>query len=297
METMHDIKRRIKSVENTKKITKAMKMVAAAKLRRAQEKAESARPFFKRTRLVLQDIVSNTGTFAEHPLLGDATGEKTLLVTITGDRGLCGAYNSRVIKETRRSLLKREPATLLTIGKKALRTFSREQQEIVADYTDIDDYPGFWFARRITNRIIDTYKQEGYKEARLIYTHFDSPLNQTVYNIPLLPVIPPEERDPESRGDADGEEGEEGIAVDYLYEPSPPEVLDVILPQYVNNLIYAALLESKASEFGARMTAMDSATENATEMIDDLTLEYNRARQAQITKEISEIVSGAEAQK
>jgi len=297
METMRDIKRRINSVENTKKITKAMKMVAAAKLRRAQEKAESARPFFQRTRLLLQDIDSNTGSFEEHPLLGTTSGEKTLLVVITGDRGLCGAYNSRVLKRARSSFLQREPACLVTIGRKANRTFARENREIIADYEDIDDYPGFWFARRITMRIIDAYQGDEIKEVRLIYTHFDSPLNQTVYEIPLLPVIPPEERDPETRGYADAEEDEEPIQVDYLYEPSPPEVLDIILPQYVNNLIYAALLESKASEFGARMTAMDSATENASEMIDDLTLEYNRARQAQITKEISEIVSGAEAQK
>ncbi|MFW6378160.1 MAG: ATP synthase F1 subunit gamma [Bacillota bacterium] len=301
MDSMRDIKRRINSVENTKKITRAMKMVAAAKLRNAQEKAEAARPFFDRTREILEDIVKNTEDTEDHPLLKapESANDSTLYIVVTGDRGLCGAYNSRVLKQADQSLADK-PGPIIPIGRKGYKHFLRNDQDILTKYLNIDDYPDFWFARSITDEIIDPYLEEEINEVRLIYTHFDSPLNQTVYELPLLPVIPPGERGEmrttaEENTDEDQSDNEQ--QVDYLYEPSTQEVLDELLPQYLNNIIFAALLESKASEFGARMTAMDSATENATEMIEDLTLSYNRARQSAITKEINEIVSGAEAQK
>jgi len=301
MESMRDIKRRISSVENTKKITRAMKMVAAAKLRNAQDKAESARPFFNRTREILEDIVKNTEETEDHPLLKapDSAKDLALYIVVTGDRGLCGAYNSRVLKQADRSLSK-NPGPIIPIGKKGYKHFLRSDQDILTKYVNIDDYPDFWFARSITDDILTPYMEEEINEVRLIYTHFDSPLNQTVYELPLLPVIPPGKRGEmktAAEESSDGDKSEKDHQVDYLYEPSTQEVLDELLPQYLNNIIFAALLESKASEFGARMTAMDSATENATEMIDDLTLSYNRARQSAITKEINEIVSGAEALK
>ncbi|MBF8437394.1 ATP synthase F1 subunit gamma [Halanaerobiaceae bacterium Z-7014] len=301
MESMRDIKRRISSVENTKKITRAMKMVAAAKLRNAQDKAESARPFFNRTREILEDIVKNTEETEDHPLLKapDSAKDLALYIVVTGDRGLCGAYNSRVLKQADRSLSK-NPGPIIPIGKKGYKHFLRSDQDILTKYVNIDDYPDFWFARSITDDILNPYMEEEINEVRLIYTHFDSPLNQTVYELPLLPVIPPGKRGEMktvAEENNEGEKIEKDRQVDYLYEPSTQEVLDELLPQYLNNIIFAALLESKASEFGARMTAMDSATENATEMIDDLTLSYNRARQSAITKEINEIVSGAEALK
>ncbi len=301
MESMRDIKRRISSVENTKKITRAMKMVAAAKLRNAQDKAESARPFFNRTREILEDIVKNTEETEDHPLLKapDSAKDSTLYIVVTGDRGLCGAYNSRVLKQADRSLSK-NPGPIIPIGKKGYKHFLRSDQDILTKYVNIDDYPDFWFARSITDDILNPYMEQEINEVRLIYTHFDSPLNQTVYELPLLPVIPPGKRGEMktvAEENNEGEKSEKDRQVDYLYEPSTQEVLDELLPQYLNNIIFAALLESKASEFGARMTAMDSATENATEMIDDLTLSYNRARQSAITKEINEIVSGAEALK
>ncbi|MGM0419977.1 MAG: ATP synthase F1 subunit gamma [Bacillota bacterium] len=296
MDTMRDIKRRISSVENTQKITRAMKMVAASKLRKAQDKAEAARPFFQKTRRILEDIVANTEDIEEHPLLLSPGGDKTLYVIITGDRGLCGGYNSRVLKQVKSSLRK-EPGPILPIGKHGYKHFLRAEHEMMTEYINIDDYPDFWFARSVTDDILGAYLQEDIKKVKLVYTHFDSPLNQTVYEIQLLPVVTPTERG-EERTTAEGEEGESASSqVDYLYEPSAREVLDIVLPQYLNNIIYAAILEAKASEFGARMTAMDSATENATEMIEDLTLSYNRARQSAITKEINEIVSGAEALK
>ncbi|MFW6265933.1 MAG: ATP synthase F1 subunit gamma [Halanaerobiales bacterium] len=284
METMRDIKRRINSVQNTKKITRAMKMVAGAKLRRAQEKAENARPFFKKTRQILLDVEQYTRN-AEHPLLDEREGNKNLYILVTGDRGLCGPYNSRVIDALKEEMGSEEEVKLLTIGQKGRDYFARRNYEIISEYIQIDDYPDFRFARKISNEVISLFKEEVVDSVNLVYTHFESALSQEVQIIPLLPVEAPEKRE------------EDKTQVEYLYEPSPDEVLDIMLPQYVNNVLYAALLESKASEFGSRMTAMDSATENAAEMIDELTLSYNRARQAEITKEITEIVSGAEALK
>lgn len=309
METMRDIERRIDTVENTKKITRAMKMVASAKLRRAQEKAEQARPFFNRTREILIDIVHYTEETAEHPLLGSTEGDKELYVLVTSDRGLCGGYNTKVLRKlTAAATPAQNPAVVL--GRSGYRKLKKEGYDILADYVNLDDYPSFYFARRVTQRIIDLYLGEDISQVNFIYTHFDSALSQTVKEIPLLPVVPPEEGSEDYQGDLGvmaGEAEQSGPGADtdstrsseadYLYEPSIPEVLDTILPQYINNILYAAILESKASEFGSRMTAMDNATENAEEMIEDLTLTYNRKRQEQITKEISEIVSGAEALK
>jgi len=306
METMRDIQRRIDTVENTKKITRAMKMVASAKLRRAQEKAEQARPFFRRTREILIDIVHYTEQTAEHPLLDPTEGDKTLYMVVTSDRGLCGAYNTKVLRQLRSSASPQNNPVVV-LGRNGYRALKRQGYEIAADYLDLDDYPSFHFARRVTDRLIDLYlnEDEDISEVHLIYTHFESALTQTVQEIPLLPVIPPEEPEEAEGGEGIEEAGadttqageEKSGIVNYLYEPSIPEVLDTILPQYLNNVLYSSILESKASEFGSRYTAMDNATENAEEMIDELTLSYNRARQAEITKEISEIVSGAEALK
>lgn len=286
METMRDIKRRIGSVENTQKITRAMKMVASAKLRKAQDKAEQSRPFYQRTRKILGSIVYNAVDVEEHPLLSAHGGNRHLYVVISADRGLCGAYNSRVIDRTEESIDEDEEVRLLTLGKHARDYFRRRDYDIVSDYVDIADYPDLSFARKISREIISLYTEEKVDRVSIIYTHFASAINQKVKQVKLLPVRPPEDL-----------EGELEIPVDYIFEPSPVEILDILLPRYVHNLIYTFLLESKASEFGARMTAMDSATDNAEEIIEELTLSYNRARQSQITREITEIVGGAEALK
>ncbi|SDL16792.1 ATP synthase F1 subunit gamma [Halarsenatibacter silvermanii] len=299
METMRDIERRIDTVENTKQITRAMKMVASAKLRRAQEKAVQSRPFFNRTREVLVDIVHNTDETAEHPLLEPTEGDSELYMLVTSDRGLCGSYNTKVIR--RFNALASRGDQLVVLGRTGYRTFRRQEYEIAADYVDLDDYPSFWFARRVTDRVIDLYLSENIDRVHLIYTHFESALSQSVRDISLLPADIPTEKEEarvaeeEELIEQEQERPEEKSGASYLYEPTIPEVLDTILPQYLNNVLYSAILESKASEFGSRMTAMDNATENAEEMIDELTLSYNRARQEQITKEITEIVSGAEA--
>ena len=281
METMRDIQRRIDSVENTKKITRAMKMVASAKLKKAQNKAEKSRPFFNKTRNILADIVKNTRDLQQHPLLVQREGNRHLFITIGGDRGLCGAYNNKIIDKAEACVQSNQEASLLIIGKKIRNYFKRRDYEIISEYVEINDYPGFDFARTIGQEVITLFKKDMIDKVSLIYTHFNSAISQTIKSISLLPVTSPKR--------------EQKNQVEYIYEPSPGEILDVLLPKYVNNVIYSALLESKASEFGSRMTAMDSATDNAEEMIEDLTLSYNRARQAAITKEITEIVGGAEA--
>jgi len=282
---MKDIKRRIESVENTQQITRAMKMVAAAKLRNSQDRAEEVRPFFNKTREVLADISRFSGDAQDHPLVQKREGEKTLYIAISGDRGLCGAYNSRINKKLSLEIENKEQEKVMAVGGK-VRNFARKNgYNIISEYIDLEDYPDFDFARRIGSEVISLFRQEIVDRINLIYTYFNSAISQETRMITLLPVSLPEGYD------------EEKEQVDYIYEPSPADILDRVLPRYINNLLYSALLESKASEFGARMTSMDSATDNAEEMIEDLTLKYNRARQAEITKEITEIVGGAEALK
>ncbi|MFO7819543.1 MAG: ATP synthase F1 subunit gamma [Halanaerobacter sp.] len=283
MQSMRDIKRQISSVENTKKITRAMKMVASAKLQKAQDRADNAEPFFKKTRQTLAGITG--GDLQDsHPLMEQREVEKVCYVVITGDRGLCGPYNNKVIKEVEGLIAERnEEIALFAVGNQGQRHFDRNGYEIISEYLDVPDEPGFVVAENIAREIMELYKEEIVDEVNIVYTDFESVLTHHVQKIKLFPIEPPELK----------EEGESMSM--YLYEPSGGAVLGSVLPQYVTNLLFGSLLQSKASEFAARMTAMDSATENAKEMIDDLTLSYNRARQAAITQELTEIVGGAEA--
>ena len=303
MQNMRDIQRRIGSVKNTQKITRAMKMVAAAKLKNAQDRAEDARPFFNKTVEVLRGVFTRTKE-ANHPLLAEREGGRHLVIVITGDRGLCGAYNHKAIDVAEEIVEAEEEVSLVVLGRKARDYFRRRETDIMAEYVQLDDYPGYGFSNNLADEIIHHFEAEDVNKVSMVYTHFNSAISQTVKTMQLLPVekfaeeaektdADQEQMEAETAGDEVGEKK----YVDYIFEPSPAEVFDNILPQYLINVIYSALLESKASEFGARMTAMDSATENASEMIDDLTLKYNRARQAEITKEITEIVGGAEALK
>lgn len=300
MQNMRDIQRRIGSVKNTKKITRAMKMVAAAKLQNAQDRAEAARPFFNKTVEVLKGVFTRTKELA-HPLLAEREEGRHLVIVITGDRGLCGAYNHNVIGIAEEILEAEEEVSLLVLGRKARDYFGRRDVDIMAEYVQLDDYPGYGFSNNLADEIIHHFEAEDVNKVSMIYTHFNSAISQSVKKMQLLPVEDfsdqPVEAETESENKADTEKEEAEAYVDYIFEPSPVEVFNNILPQYLINVIYSALLESKASEFGARMTAMDSATDNANEMIDKLTLKYNRARQAEITKEITEIVGGAEALK
>lgn len=283
MESMRDIKRRIASVKNTQKITRAMKMVAAARLRKAQQMAENARPFFNKTRAILSGVFQSSWDTKDHPLVVERNGNRHLYLVITADRGLCGPYNTKVIDRLEEQLGDEEEVSLLAIGKRGRDYFKRQGYHLISEYIQIADYPDFSFAKKISDEVLSLFGEEIIDRVSVIYTHFNSAISQSCRVIPLLPVVSPEP-------------GEEST-VDYIYEPSPDLVLELLLPHYVNNMVYTTLLESKASEFGSRMTAMDSATDNAGELIDKLTLYYNRARQAAITTEITEIVGGAEALK
>jgi len=344
MANVLDLRRRIRSVKNTRQITRAMKMVSAAKLRRAQERALAARPYALMMTNVLRSLVSRTDLVdpktgePKHPLLAQRPEQNILLVVVTGDRGLAGAFNSNVLKAPLRFLeyLKDKNIDFIAIGRKG-RDFARRRFpvappegqgragpiQIVGEYVNILAKVDFDEVEEIAEKIIKSYCQEEIDSVYLIFNEFKSVISQRVIVQRILPVqeigrrevaqveeLPAESR--ERMGEAAKSAGvslqapdtteidREAVKfatapVDYIYEQPPGELLTDILPRYVANQIYSSLLESVAAEHAARMTAMDSATNNANDVIDSLTLTLNRVRQAAITKEIIEIVSGAAA--
>lgn len=279
-----DIKRRIRSIQNTQKITKAMKMVAAAKLRRAQEKLLASRPFAAKLNEVLGRLVRGAGDFS-HPLLNPAEEGKIGVVVFTGDRGLAGGYNVNIQRFAQIFMdgLEREDVGLVVLGKKGRDYYRFRGYPIMQDYINIGDVPTFIQAKELAKQLTAWYQDGTLREVHLFYQKFVSPIQQIPKHVQLLPIMP----------DMEGTDSKE--TTEYIYEPSKEGVLGQLLPSYVEIQVYQALLEAKSGEAGARMTAMDSATDNAQEMIEKLTLSYNRARQAAITKEISEIVGGADA--
>ncbi|WP_418791126.1 ATP synthase F1 subunit gamma [Phosphitispora sp. TUW77] len=283
MASARDLRRRIKSIKSTQQITKAMKAVAAANLRKAQERVFEARPFAGKIREVLSRITSaNSGV--SHPLLEVREPKNICYVLITADRGLCGGYNANIIRMNA-GLVNDKPGSLVTVGQKGRDFFRRRGYDIKSEFVGLGEEIPFGIAKEIGQTVVNYYVEGVFDEIYLIYTEFKSAMTQIPTIMKLLPVEPPAQK-----------EGEKGAAtMDYIYEPAPEELLAELLPKYIETTIYRALLESKASEQGARMTAMSSATDNASEIIDKLTLSLNRARQAAITKEISEIVGGANA--
>ncbi len=285
MATLRDIRRRITSVKSTQQITKAMKMVAAAKLRRAQENILRARPYAYRLGQVLGHVAGLVDRNL-HPLLEEREAKCVGYVVVTVDRGLCGAFNQNILKKTTAELEaqrenKRE-IQVLAIGRHARDFFKRRDYPLILEYTDFFRTLEFANAVRIGSEIIRLYEQKELDRVFLIYNEFKSAIQQNVIVEQLLPIQPVKPDVGRRR-------------LEYLYEPSPDKILEALLPKQINIQIWRVLLESNAAEQGARMTAMEMATDNATEMIDNLTLHYNRVRQATITKEITEIVGGAEA--
>ena len=287
MPSLKDIKKRISSVKSTQQITKAMKMVAAAKLRRAQDAAVSARPYAEK----LQEVMSNLAQREEadgHPLLSQRGTGRALIVLMTADRGLCGGFNASVSKEAERFIRDNtqgfDDIDLMIIGRKG-RDFlkSRVGDNITKVYENITTDATYKTAQLIGQEVVDAYSEEKYDAVYVIYNAFQSAIVQIVTVEQLLPIQP------------QGTESVKEDTVDYIYEPDRIEVLSQILPKMVEVQLFRGLLESHASEQGARMSSMDSASRNAAEMIDKLTLQYNRARQAAITKELMEIISGAES--
>ncbi len=287
MPSLKDIRKRIASVKNTQQITKAMKMVAAAKLRRAQESIVNARPYADKMWEVIGDL-STRVELDRHPLLIRREIKTREVLMITSDRGLCGGYNQNIIREVNRLLKEKgegvEKVQLNIVGRKGLEYFKRRDYPIRREYRNILADANYKTVSEVGKDIVAAYETGEFDELVMVYNHFRSAISQNVTVQRLLPIEPisvPEEK----------------ILVDYIYEPSEEAILNQLLPRYVEVQIYRAMLEALASEYGARMTAMESATNNATEMIDRLTLDMNRARQAAITKELMEIVGGAEALK
>ncbi len=289
MPTLRDIRRRIGSVKSTQQITRAMKLVAAAKLRRAQERIEHARPYALTMTEMLGDL-SRQAAGATHPLLRQPEGERTgrkLLLVVSADRGLCGAFNSNIVRRALELLgaAKREEVSLalVIVGRKGRDFFRRRRQiDVRKEHVNILERLGYAQAAEIAHELMRPYVEGEVDAVDLIYTEFRSVASQRVVVEHLLPIQPP------------GQSGE-GVAEEFLFEPSADAVLQRLLPRQVEVQIYRALLESLAAEYGARMTAMESATRNAAEMIEVLTIQFNKVRQERITRELLEIVGGAEA--
>ena len=293
MPSLKDLKNRINSVKSTRKITKAMQMVAAAKLKRAQEAASASRPYAQRMSAVVANLAGSMGEGAGGPKLLSGTGKDDthLVVVMTAERGLCGGFNSYVVKEARRVI--RELITggktvkILTVGKKGREQLKREYAELFIGHVDLSDVRGNDYTDAgigLGSEITQRFEDGEFDVATLVYSQFKNVLTQVPTAQQLIPAKAPE--------DAETIDLQGAI---YQYEPSQEEILETLLPRYINTQIISAMLESGAGEQASRMSAMDNATRNAGEMIDDLSLQYNRARQAQITKELIEIISGAEA--
>jgi F-type H+-transporting ATPase subunit gamma len=288
MATLRDIKRRIRSVQSTQKITRAMKLVAAAKLRRAQERILAARPYATKMAELLGNLVS--GADGEgHPLLEQREGPRRQIVVITADRGLAGAFNSSIIRRAVELIRESSAAelTLVVVGRKARDFFRRRPHTIKRDMIGFWDRLAYSHACELADYFMQQYLDNEVDEVFLLYNEFRSVAFQRPVRVRLLPI-------PRAETGA-GEEAAEGV--DYIYEPSAGAILGDLLPRHVRMQVYRALMESLAGEYGARMTAMEAATKNAKDMIDILTIQYNKARQEKITKELLDIVGGAEALK
>jgi F-type H+-transporting ATPase subunit gamma len=287
MASLNDIRRRLKSVKNSQQITRAMKLVAAAKLRRAQDRVIAARPYSKALREVLKSVAARASA-AKNPLLEIREEKRVVVLVVAGDKGLCGAFNTNINRAVTALLGKKtnwEKVTLLPVGKKALDFWKRRRFPLAPKA-----YPGIFtrvepaHAREMAQYLSTELTQDRMDAAYVVYNEFRSVLSQIVRVERLLPI-------------SGGETAiaPAGPSLEYIYEPDPETILSLLLPRYLEFVIFRTLLESAAAEYGARMTAMDSASKNAGEIIDSLTLTYNRARQARITKELIEIISGAAA--
>lgn len=281
---IREIRRSIKSTKNTRQITKAMKMVAAAKLRRNQEKAEAARPYADKIQEVIASIASGTNG-SKHPMLQTRPVKKTGYIVITSDRGLAGGYNANMLRAVINTIAEKHKSKdeygIFVIGRKGRDFFSKRNYPLLDEITGLPASPAFADIKKIAGAAVQLFENEQIDELYLCYNKFQSAISQIPTVKQLLPLEAPESNN--------------ARAMNYEYEPSSEEVLADLLPKYAETLVYSALLEAKASEEGSRMTAMGNATDNATDMINRYTLIYNRARQAAITQEISEIVAGANA--
>jgi F-type H+-transporting ATPase subunit gamma len=304
MASQKEVKSRIASIKNINKITRAMEMVAAARLRRSEQRIADLRPYSEGMRKLTRIAAEHAGGLPRVPVLAERENvQKVGIVLVTGDRGLAGAFNSNIIREGMRAAARvrdegAEP-TFSVVGRKGVSALTFRKQELVGEYVGFTDRPSFSDAREIGEELTARYVDEDVDRVELIYNRFVSPLTQHVWRQTLLPLqqaeVVGEGADEEEEATTENESDEPQARSEWVFEPDAEELLSRLIPEYVTISVYRALLESAASELGARMTAMRNAAENAESIMDDLTLEMNRARQAEITQQILEVVGGAEA--
>ena len=283
MASMRDIQRRKNSISSISQITKAMKLVSTVKLQKTKERAENSRPYFQYMYDTVTSMLARSGSI-DHPYLKPGTSKKKAVIVITSNRGLAGGYNSNVTKLVTDGNWNREDILLYTVGRKGRETLEKRGYEVYRDYSDVINAPLFSDAREIGKTVLEDFTGDRVGEIYLAYTSFK---NTVVHEPKLVKLLPIEFSDQEL--------SKEEAKTPMNYEPSEEEALDIIIPKYLTSLLYGALVEAAASDNGARMQAMDSATSNAEEMIEKLSLQYNRARQGSITQELTEIIAGAEA--
>ena len=288
MASMRDIKRRRTSIQSTQQITKAMKLVSTAKLQKARSRAEDSKAYFNCMYQTMTSLLAKAGNL-DHPYVKSNGCEKKAIVVVTSNRGLAGGYNSNIVRLITGSDFKKEDVRIYAVGGKGLELLKHRGYEVVADYSEIIEEPVYDDAKVVATRLLDDFAKGEIGEIYLAYTFFKN----TVSHIPtLMKVLPVEAQE--------AEEGEEEANAVYKitpmnFEPEEEEAVRLLVPKYISSILYGAFIEAVASENGARMQAMDSATSNAEEMINDLELKYNRARQGAITQELTEIIAGAEA--
>ncbi len=284
MASMRDIQRRKTSIQSTEQITKAMKLVATVKLQKARVRAEKAKPYFEHMYETVTSILARSGTI-DHKFLKNGESKKKAVIVVTANRGLAGGYNNNITKLlTKDENFSKEQVVVYNIGRKGRETLGRNGYEIKADYSEVINEPIYRDAMEIAEHILTDFENGEFGELYIAYTKFKNTVSHIPTMLKLLPV---------SNGEAEILQKDRMTLMNY--EPSEEVALDMIIPKYVSSLIYGALIEAVASENGARMAAMDSATSNADEMIANLSLMYNRARQSSITQELTEIIAGAEA--
>ncbi|MBR5407965.1 MAG: ATP synthase F1 subunit gamma [Lachnospiraceae bacterium] len=303
MASMRDIKRRKVSIQSTQQITKAMKLVSTVKLQRAKTRAERSKAYFHCMYDTIQNIIARTG-HVDHPYLVKGDSDRKAVIVITSNRGLAGGYNSNIVKLVAGSDLTNDVVDIYAVGKKGRDLLKRRGYNIKADRSEVINEPLFKDAMDITDEVLASYMQKEVGEVWLAYTGFKNTVSHIPTLIKLLPVDGKLPGDDDTEGLSAEEAGEEKPAGDsdkkevmslMNYEPEESEALELIIPKYVSSIVYGAFIEAVASENGARMQAMDSATSNAEDMIGALELQYNRARQGHITQELTEIIGGAEA--
>ena len=288
MASMREIKRRRGSIQSTQQITKAMKLVATVKLQKARQRAENSKPYFQYMYKTVTSMLAKAGN-VDHPYLNGGNSDKVGIVVITSNRGLAGGYNSNIAKLVQTCGVAKENVRLYTVGKKGADVLIRKGYEVAGNYSDIIEEPTFEDAKRLSNRLLEDFTNGEIGEIYVAYTEFKNTVVHIPKMVKLLPV------DASAAVEDDSQVSDVDKLTLMNFEPSEEEAISLLVPKYVTSILYGAFVEAVASENGARMQAMDSATNNAEEIINDLELKYNRARQGAITQELTEIIAGADA--